>query len=214
MDFFFNTRSQTHQCPSPDTSTSQSDITPEVSEVTDPTSKLSDSRHVRSSPADFRKLTLSAKGYPNTIKWKRTSAWNGSFYTCQRLTLQTHHWFRSEIPCFSYTQVLENTVLVEAHDKLGQQGNTCTYCLIKCQYYWKGMNKDIQKYIAHCTLCHREKANVQAYPLQMIEIPDRPFNKIAIDLVTECKTSNLGNKHHPYNNWSPYRLVGSLPNTR
>ena len=26
------------------------------------------------------------------------------------------------------------TVLVEAHDKLGYQGNTCTYCLINCQY--------------------------------------------------------------------------------
>ena len=59
----------------------------------------------------------------------------------------------------------------------------------------EGMNKDIRKYIANCTLCHREKAKVQAYPLQMTEIPDRPFNKIAIDLVTECKTSNLGNKH-------------------
>ena len=35
------------------------------------------------------------------------------------------------------------TVLVEAHDKLGHQGNTHTYCLIKHQYYWKGMNKDI-----------------------------------------------------------------------
>ena len=34
-------------------------------------------------------------------------------------------------------------VLVEAHDKLGHQGHSCTYCLIKCQYYWKGMNKDI-----------------------------------------------------------------------
>ena len=29
----------------------------------------------------------------------------------------------------------------------------------------------------------------------MMEIPDRPFDKIAIDLVTECKTSNSGNKH-------------------
>ena len=44
------------------------------------------------------------------------------------------------------------TVLVEAHE-FGHQGVTCTYCLIKCQYYWKGMNKDIQKYIASCTLC-------------------------------------------------------------
>ena len=57
------------------------------------------------------------------------------------------------------------------------------------------MNKDIRKYIANCTLCCREKAKVQAYPLQIIDIPERPFDKIAIDLVTECKTSNSGNKH-------------------
>ena len=86
-------------------------------------------------------------------------------------------------------------VLVEAHDKLGHQGNTCTYCLIKHQYYWKGMNKDIRKYIANCTLCHREKAKVQNYPLEMTEIPDRPFDKIAINLVTECEMSTSGNKH-------------------
>ena len=29
----------------------------------------------------------------------------------------------------------------------------------------------------------------------MTKIPDRPFDKIAIDLVTECKTSTFGNKH-------------------
>ena len=34
------------------------------------------------------------------------------------------------------------TVLVEAHDKLGHQGATHTYCQIKHQYYWKGINKD------------------------------------------------------------------------
>ena len=70
-----------------------------------------------------------------------------------------------------------------------------TYCLIKHQYYWKGMNKDIRKYITQCALCHREKAKVQAYPLQMREIPECPFNMIAMDLVTECETSNFGNKH-------------------
>ena len=55
------------------------------------------------------------------------------------------------------------------------------------------MNKDIRKYIANCTLCHREKA--KAYPLQMTEILDRTFDKISIDLVTECETSTSGNKH-------------------
>ena len=57
------------------------------------------------------------------------------------------------------------------------------------------MNKDIRKFIANCTLCHREKAKVQAYPLQMTEILYRPFDKIAIDLIMECETSNSGNKH-------------------
>ena len=57
------------------------------------------------------------------------------------------------------------------------------------------MNKDICKYIANCALYHREKAKVQNYPLQMMEIPNRPFDKIAINLVTECETSISGNKH-------------------
>ena len=87
------------------------------------------------------------------------------------------------------------TVLVETHDKLGHQGNSHMYCLIKRQYYWKGMNKDIRKYIANCILCRHEKAKVQHYLLQMTEIPDRPFDKIAIDLVTECEMSTSGNKH-------------------
>ena len=55
------------------------------------------------------------------------------------------------------------TALLEAHDKLGHQGNSHTYCLIKRQYCWKGMNKDIRKYIATCVLCHREKAKIQHY---------------------------------------------------
>ena len=86
------------------------------------------------------------------------------------------------------------TILVDAHDKLGHQGNNHTYCLIKCQYYWKGMNKDIKKYIENCILCRQDKAKVQQYPLQMTEITDRPFDKITIDLVTDCEMSTSGNK--------------------
>ena len=56
-------------------------------------------------------------------------------------------------------------------------------------------NKDIWKYIGNFTLCQREKAKVQSYPLQMIEIPNRPFDKITMDFVTECETSTSGNRH-------------------
>ena len=57
------------------------------------------------------------------------------------------------------------------------------------------MNKDIRKYIANCALCRHDKVKVQQYPLQMTEIPDRLFDKIATDLVTNCETSTSGNKH-------------------
>ena len=69
------------------------------------------------------------------------------------------------------------TVLIEAHDKLGHQGINRTYHLVKWQYYWKGMSKDIHKYINNCALCKREKLKIQVYPLQMTDIPDKPFDK-------------------------------------
>ena len=38
-------------------------------------------------------------------------------------------------------------ILVETHDKMGHQGNNRMYSLIKRQYYWKGMAKDVKDYI-------------------------------------------------------------------
>ena len=87
------------------------------------------------------------------------------------------------------------TILVETHDKMGHQGNNRMYSLIKRQYYWKGMAKDVKDYIQRCPPCQQEKARVQSYPLHMTEIPDRPFDKIAMDLVIDFTESNKGNKH-------------------
>ena len=64
------------------------------------------------------------------------------------------------------------TILVETHDKMGHQENNGTYSLIKQQYYWKGMAKDVKDYIQRCPACQQEKARVQSYPLHMTEIPD------------------------------------------
>ena len=45
------------------------------------------------------------------------------------------------------------TILVETHDKMGHQGNNQMYSLIKRQYYWKGMAKDVKDYIQRCPAC-------------------------------------------------------------
>ena len=41
----------------------------------------------------------------------------------------------------------------------------------------------------------QRKGQGPGLPTTMSEIPDRPFDKIAIDLVMECETSTSGNKH-------------------
>ena len=57
------------------------------------------------------------------------------------------------------------------------------------------MNKDICKYITNCALCKREKVRTQLYLLQMTNIPDRPFDKIAIELVSHLYISTSGNQN-------------------
>ena len=57
------------------------------------------------------------------------------------------------------------------------------------------MNKDIIKNIDNCALGKREKARTQVYPIQMTDIHDTPFDKIAIDLVSDHNISASGNQH-------------------
>ena len=53
------------------------------------------------------------------------------------------------------------------------------------------MNKDIHKCINNCALCKREKVRTQVYPLQMTDIPEKPFEK----LVSNLNVSVSGNRY-------------------
>ena len=52
----------------------------------------------------------------------------------------------------------------------------------------------LEIYCKLCSFADERKLKFNNIPLQMTEMPDRPFDKIAIDLVTDCKTSTSGNK--------------------
>ena len=163
----FNTRNQTQQCLTPDTSPAQPSIKPEVSPAPNQTPK--------SQTADRLEALLQMQKTDPFCKWIFKCLPNGKapqhetdLFTHVRGLLYKHVTHSGQK--FLALVILKSwkyTILVEAHDKLGHQGNTCTYCLIKHQYYWKGMNKDIRKYIANCTLCHRDQAKIQNYPFQM-----------------------------------------------
>ena len=191
----FNTRSQTQQCFAPDTSTMPPSITPDIMSTPDPTPKFLTADRLEAL-LQMQKTDPFCKHISKQLSNGKAPKHETELFTHIRGLLYKHITDSGQkFLALAIPKSWKYTVLVEAHDKLGHQGNTHTYCLIKCQYYWKGMNKDIQKYIANCTLCCREKAKVQNYPLQMMEISNRPFNKIAIDLVTECETSTSRNKY-------------------
>ena len=157
----FNTRSQTHQCLSTDTSTVPPDVTPEISKAPDPTPKSLTADRLEA-VLQMQKTDPFCKRISKCLSNGKAPQHEMDLFTYVRGLLYKHitdsgQKFLALVIPKSWTY----TVLVEAHDKLGHQVDTCTYCLIKHQYYWKGMNKDIRKYITNCALCHREKARVK-----------------------------------------------------
>ena len=61
------------------------------------------------------------------------------------------------LPCMLIGHVLEL-----AHDKLGHNGRSRTYAMLKCLYYWKGMKASIVKHVKYCDIC--QKRNLQIVP--------------------------------------------------
>ena len=124
----FNTRSQTFQCLSTDTSTVQPDVTPEISKTPDPTPK--------SLTADTLEILLQMQKTDPFCKRISTCLSNGKApqhetdpFTHVRGLLYKHitnsglKFLALVIP-----KSWRYTVLVEVHSKLGCQGNTHTYC--------------------------------------------------------------------------------------
>ena len=48
--------------------------------------------------------------------------------------------------------------------------------------YWPGMNKDVEDYVCKCTVCSSQPVQQGKEPLICHELPNRPWEKIAVDL--------------------------------
>ena len=122
----FNTRRQTQQCLAQDTSTAQLSITPDVTSTPDPTPK--------SLTADRLEALLQMQKTDPFCKWISKCLSNGKVPK-HEMELFTH------IKGLIYKYITDTgqkflalvipkswkyTVLVEAHDTLGHQGNNCT----------------------------------------------------------------------------------------
>ena len=86
-------------------------------------------------------------------------------------------------------QSLRQKVLASCHDEPTKvhAGFRRTEELTKQHFWWKGMGKDIQAYVRSCTVCQVMKSNnrKKAGLLQPIPIPNRKWEQIITDLVTD-----------------------------
>ena len=94
---------------------------------------------------------------------------------------------------------IRRKILQAMHDDPmgGHLGVQKTYLKIKHSFYWPKMSTEIKNYIATCTLCQLRKAppKTRRAPLMPIELAEKPFDRIAMDLIGPLNTSSKGNNY-------------------
>ncbi|XP_064462232.1 uncharacterized protein LOC135372664 [Ornithodoros turicata] len=82
---------------------------------------------------------------------------------------------------------LRTTVLREAHDTLmaGHQGQKRTADRILAEFFWPGVQGDVQRYVRSCDVCQRTvpKGSVRKTVLGSVPMISTPFQRVAVDIV-------------------------------
>ena len=92
---------------------------------------------------------------------------------------------------------LVQKVLELMHDNpvRAHPGRDETIRQIKEVFHWKGLYADVQKYIKECITCNTYKGTADKnVPLGKYPIPTVPFQRLAIDLITNLSPTLCGNK--------------------
>ena len=90
-----------------------------------------------------------------------------------------------------------STVLLKlAHDELGHNGSARTYMILRRNYYWRGLRRDVVKYVKRCKLCRHHNIASPKYNKGTFAVSGAPMDFISMDLVGEFHPpSTKGNKY-------------------
>ena len=87
-------------------------------------------------------------------------------------------------------------VLELAHNKLGHNGISHTYAMLKRLYYWQGMRVSITKHIKNCDICQKRNPQVVSYAKLHFDTATFPMEFISMDLIGEFyPPSKSGHKY-------------------
>ena len=75
------------------------------------------------------------------------------------------------------------TPLINSHHLKGHARTTKSYSLIKREFFWKGMCKDIDKFIQNCNILKQHNLQNQSYSYTHMTPGRGPFDSISYGLV-------------------------------
>ena len=91
-------------------------------------------------------------------------------------------------------------VLAEAHSSAYSihPGGTKMYQDLKQRFWWRGMKREIARFVAKCLVCQQVKAEHQRTTelLQPLPIPEWKWEHISMDFVIVLPHSQKGNKQY------------------
>jgi hypothetical protein len=86
---------------------------------------------------------------------------------------------------------LKQEVMSHFHDSLAtrHQGCTCTLELIAQHHYWPAMKFQVNRYVDSCKICQRSKGHEKHASLQLLSIPNSPWEEISYDFIIKLPKS-------------------------
>ena len=98
--------------------------------------------------------------------------------------------------CILVPQVLQDFMIILAHDYSGHNGSRRTYNCLKRQYYWPGIRKQIFRHCKKCKECVLQNQGQPEKCFGHFNSPDLPMEFICMDLVGPIHPpSSRGNKY-------------------
>ena len=98
--------------------------------------------------------------------------------------------------CILVPQVLQDFMIILAHDYSGHNSSRRTYNCLKKQYYWPGIRKQIFRHCKRCKECVLQNQGQMEKCFGHFDLPDLPMEFICMDLVGPIHPpSSRGNKY-------------------
>ena len=102
---------------------------------------------------------------------------------------------------------LQRRCLMDHHLLLGHVGQKQLYGCLKRKFYWKNIDFDVPNIVASCGLCKQAMMKQDQYPQLPTGVPQKPFDKVAIDLVGPLRKSYMRNVYIFHHDQSLFRVA-------